>query len=75
MSEQYKLAVQAYAAALQLNPMSIASRLFSAECYIKCALFDKAQVEFIAAKEISKSMQIDQEWLDLLANIEGLINK
>ena len=71
--EQYKLAIQAYAATANLAPEFIGVHIFSAQCYLKTGQRSAAQVEFAAAKEIEKKVGVEKDWASGLKDIENLI--
>lgn len=72
--EKFELAARSYAAASELDPELITSRLLAVQCYIKCDQLEQAKAEFNAAKRISEGKELDPEVRDLLKSTAGLLH-
>jgi tetratricopeptide (TPR) repeat protein len=72
-SDKIELALKAFAAVLKLDRNNIGARLFAAECFLLQKLPEEAKVELAAAKEITKTLEVDQMWLDFILAIEDLM--
>lgn len=74
-NEQYKTALQAYNAALSLDPQLIGAHLYAALCHIKCERKDEASKEVELAKEMMKRIEVNEDWHQLLAYIERMLGE
>lgn len=74
-AKNYVLAYQAYAAASEIDPNHLATRLLNAECHIRCNNFDRALAEFEASKLISEFGELDPELIELQASIKAILSK
>lgn len=71
----YELANRLYAAAISLDDLFVAPRIFSIDCYLKQEMKLEAEAAYEKVLKISEIIEIDETWNELLSDYKNVFKK
>lgn len=73
-NKNFPQALKFYEAALALEPTLFGAKIFSCECYLQLSLSNEALQAYEEACEISKTVELEDAWKQLLEQLAGTLH-